>query len=82
VGKKTAKTVSVWQNGTTGGELEKMIETTSENKKSPEYAAHSSTPKTEKEETTISSFADKPTLSAPKCGRIPLTVTKNGTPTS
>jgi hypothetical protein len=81
-GKKTAKTVSVWQNGTTGGGLEKMIETTSENKKSPEYAPHSSTPKTEKEETTISSLADKPTLSVPKCRRIPLTITNNGTPTS
>jgi hypothetical protein len=49
-----------------------MTETTSENKKSSEYAAHSSTPKEAKEETTISSFADKPTLSAPKCRRIPL----------
>jgi hypothetical protein len=37
-----------------------MTETTSENKKSPEYVAHSSTPKTEKEETTIDSVTDKP----------------------
>jgi hypothetical protein len=34
-----------------------MTETTSENKKSPEYVAHSSTPKTEKEETTIDLFS-------------------------